>query len=67
MLGIAPAMSGTFTSFLRYESTVFPLFIALAASVVRFERAWPKRFCLIAGATLHGLLLWQFVNYRWAG
>lgn len=67
MLGIAPAMSGTFTSFLRYESTVFPLFIALAAAVVRFECAWPKRFCLIAGATLHGLLLWQFVNYRWAG
>lgn len=67
MLGIAPAMSGTFTSFLRYESTVFPLFIALAVSVVSFNRAWPRWFWLVAGAGLHGLLVWRFVNYRWAG
>lgn len=67
MLGIVPAMSGTFTSFLRYESTVFPLFIALAASVVLFKRAWPRWFWLVAGAGLHGLLIWRFVNYRWAG
>ncbi len=29
-LGILPAMSGTFVSFTRFESVVFPLFIALA-------------------------------------
>lgn len=49
MLGIAPAMSGIFTSFLRYESIVFPLFVALAASVVRFERAWPMGFVWLWG------------------
>lgn len=30
MRGIVSAMSGTFTSFLRYEFTVFPLFITLS-------------------------------------
>ena len=60
-------MVGTFTLFLRDESTVFPLCIALATSVVRFERAWPKWFFLVAGGSLPGPLLWQFVNHRWAG
>jgi hypothetical protein len=31
VLGILPAMSGTFTSYTRFESTAFPVFIALAA------------------------------------
>jgi hypothetical protein len=30
VLGVLPAMSGTFTSFTRFESTAFPMFIALA-------------------------------------
>ncbi len=67
MLGVVPAMSGTFTSFLRYESNVFPLFIALAALVVSFRCAWLRWFYLLGWAVLHGLLLWRFVNYHWAG
>jgi hypothetical protein len=67
VLGILPAMSGTFVSFTRFESTVFPLFLALAAFTVsrKTRGLFP---CLVGAlAILHLVLLWRFVNYRWAG
>lgn len=90
VLGILPAMSGTFTSFTRYAATVFPQFIALAVFLSPEGRevrgngaasASPSspasrpltlralaRWGLVAGfATLHLVLLWRFVNFRWAG
>lgn len=90
VLGILPAMSGTFTSFTRFEAAAFPMFIALAAFLsaecgrrkaesavglrpptldcgLSLLRAW-LRWGLLAGfAVLHGVLLWRFVNFRWAG
>ena len=66
-LGILPAMSGTFTSLTRYVSCVFPMFIALAAWVRRPELHWLRWELLIAGAVLHIILVWRFVNFRWAG
>ena len=67
MLGILPAMSGTFTSFTRFESTAFPLFIALAVFFANRKRKWPLWAFIILSAVLHGILLWRFVNFRWAG
>lgn len=67
VLGIIPAMSGTFTSFTRFESTVFPVFIALAVFFVGRKRRWPLIAFLILSAVLHGVLVWRFVNFRWVG
>ncbi len=67
VLGILPAMSGTFTSFTRFESCAFPLFIALAAFFTGWKRKWPLVLFIIFSATLHAVLLWRFVNFRWAG
>ena len=67
ILGIMPAMSGTFTSFTRYESPVFPMFIALAVFFVGTKRRWPLIAFLILSAVLHGILVWRFVNFQWAG
>jgi len=90
MLGILPAMSGTFTSFTRFASCAFPLFIALgvflsaergvrsaeSALAVRPStlgprpstfRRWLRWLLLAVFATLHIVLVWRFVNFRWAG
>ncbi len=92
-LGILPAMSGTFTSYTRFASCAFPVFIALGAffGAERRERKteptpathtappaslvsrpWPLvpglKWALLAGfAALHIVLVWRFVNFRWAG
>jgi len=67
VLGILPAMSGTFTSLTRYESTVFPMFIALAVFFTSRKQTWPLVVFIIFSAALHAILLWRFVNFRWAG
>lgn len=67
VLGILPAMSGTFVSFTRFESTAFPLFIALAVFLSGRKARWPLIGFLTAMSVLHLILLWRFVNYRWAG
>ncbi len=67
MLGVVPAMSGTFVSFLRFESCVFPVFLAWALFFTGRRRRWPLAGSLALSLLLHGILLWRFVNYRWAG
>jgi Mannosyltransferase (PIG-V) len=78
MLAIVPAMSGSFTSFIRYESTVFPLFAALGAVFASDSKVHspgirapgrPWTGLLLAGAFAggHAVLLWRLANYRWAG
>ncbi|MBM3882811.1 MAG: hypothetical protein FJ387_24325 [Verrucomicrobia bacterium] len=74
VLGVLPAMSGTFTSFTRFASCAFPVFIALGV-VFKPEQGgagWSIRACLrwvvvLVFVVLHGLLVWRFVNFRWAG
>jgi hypothetical protein len=67
MLGIFAAMSGGFVSFTRYAATVFPMFIAFAVFFEPKGMRW-GRWVLLAGfAVLHVVLLWRFVNFRWAG
>jgi hypothetical protein len=67
VLGIMPAMSGTFTSFTRFEAVAFPLFIALAMFFGRKDRRWALTGVLAISIGLHVWLLWRFVNFRWAG
>jgi hypothetical protein len=67
VLGIAPAMSGTFTSYTRFACCAFPMFIALAVLSKRQQWPWLKLGLLAAFGLLHIVLLWRFVNFRWAG
>lgn len=67
VLGILPAMSGTFTSYTRFACCAFPLFIALGVALARYNRAWLRYAVLAIFTTLHMVLVWRFVNFRWAG
>ncbi len=67
VLGIVPAMSGTFISFIRFESVVFPLFIALAVLTVNLGGRWLRLVAIHVMVILHVILLWRFLNYGWAG
>ncbi len=68
ILGIIPAFSGDLASFIRFCSVVFPLFIGLA---VYFKEGAGKKWQFISFLSVclvfHGVLLWRFVNYYWAG
>jgi hypothetical protein len=67
VLGILPAMSGTFVSFTRFESTAFPVFIALAVFFRELKTRWAFALVMALFSVLHLVLLWRFVNYQWAG
>lgn len=67
MLGFVPAMSGTFTSFTRYACCVFPMFIALGVFVAPRSRRALRWATLAVFALLQVVLVWRFVNFRWAG
>jgi hypothetical protein len=67
VLGVVPAMTGTFTSFTRFASVVFPMFVALAVVTSRERLRWPRYGLLVAFGVLHVVLVWRFVNFRWAG
>lgn len=88
-LGILSAMSGTFTSYTRFASCAFPIFLALGTylnaecgtrnaepkagqhSAIGTRHSailsWLKWTLLAAFAVLHVVLVWRFVNFRWAG
>jgi len=67
MLAVLPAMSGTFTSFTRFASCSFPTFIALGVGLSRQQWRWPRYGLLGLFAAVHIVLVWRFVNFRWAG
>ena len=66
-LGILPAMSGTFTSYTRYASCAIPMLIALAVFLARREWRWLRYGLLAMFLLLQMVLVWRFVNFRWAG
>ena len=67
VLGILPAMSGMFTSFTRFGSTTFPMFIALSVWLGDRSR-WRLRYgLLVVFGVLHALVAWRYVTFRWAG
>jgi hypothetical protein len=67
VLGILPAMSGMFTSYTRFASVVFPIFIALGVSFSPPSRLSLRYGLLATFATFHVILLWRYVNFQWAG
>jgi hypothetical protein len=67
VLGILPATSGTFTSFTRFASCAFPMFIALGVVLSRREWRWWRYGLLVVFMVLHVTLVWRYVNFRWAG
>jgi hypothetical protein len=67
VLGVVPAMSGTFASFIRFESVVFPLFLGMGAMAASAKAPWRTRMAALVIGLLHVVLVWRFVNYRWAG
>jgi hypothetical protein len=66
-LGVVPAISGGLTSFTRFASVVFPLFIALGVLLSKPGMRWWRWLVLTTFVTLHLILVWRFVNLRWAG
>jgi hypothetical protein len=66
-LGIVPAMSGTFTSFIRYEAAIFPFFVGLGFFFGHRTCKWPFMLFVSINVVCHATLLWRFVNFRWAG
>ncbi|MCX6862811.1 MAG: hypothetical protein NT050_07920 [Verrucomicrobia bacterium] len=67
VLGILPAMSGAFTSYIRCSGMAFPIFLAWSAPAIsrplRLLR-WIGRAVL---GVLHLHLTRNFVLSRWAG
>jgi len=66
-LGVVPAVSGEFTSYTRFASVVFPMFVAMAVWLSGSERRWFRWFTLAVFVILHLILVWRFVNFEWAG
>ena len=67
MLALVPAMSGTFTSFIRFASCAFPVFIALGIFCSSPQRRILRYSLLALFTALHAVLLWRYANCRWAG
>lgn len=81
IFGVLPAMSGSFTSFLRFESTVFPIAIVLAAHVTgrlgsvgvvganpRITQRWAMGITIVIVFFLaHVFFCWRIANDRWVG
>ncbi|RME93468.1 MAG: hypothetical protein D6766_08160 [Verrucomicrobia bacterium] len=66
-LALLPAMSGTFTSYIRFESCAFPVFVGWGLMLGQPRRRWLAWVVVAVLAAEHLDLLWRFVNYRWAG
>jgi hypothetical protein len=68
-LGVVPAMSGMFVSYTRFASVVFPLFVAMAVFLNKPGLLFRCLFLVTVAsfAILQTILVWRFVDYRWAG
>lgn len=67
VLAIVPAMSGHFTSFIRFESVAFPMFVALGAWLSQPKRRSLWLCCLGLFILLHVVLLRRHIYFEWAG
>jgi len=67
VLGILPAMSGSFTSYIRFSGMAFPIFLAWSAPAT--SRPWRifRWIGLTLLVVLHLHLTRNFVLSRWAG
>ncbi len=67
MLGLLPAMSGEYNSFTRYVAPAFPVFIAFGAWLGQPNRFRVRWSVLYVFGVLHLVLLWRYLNFKWAG
>ncbi len=69
VLGVVPAMSGHFTSFIRFQAIVFPLFAALGQKQSGKGRGTRilQLLTLLTFVAFHFVLLWWFLRFQWAG
>jgi hypothetical protein len=67
VLGVVPAVSGTFTSFTRFASMVFPTFLAMGIWLSNPNRYIIRAVVLASFAIVHLLLLYRFIFFEWAG
>jgi hypothetical protein len=66
-LAVLPAMSGMFTSYTRFVAVAFPIYLGLA--ILSSGRAG-KVIAVVCGLAMFAcqtILVWRFVNFRWAG
>jgi hypothetical protein len=66
-LAVIPAMSGEFTSYTRFGCLAFPAFLAVATYFTRMKRRFMINVSLTGLFCLQVLMLWMFLNFRWAG
>jgi len=67
VLGILPAMSGSFTSYLRFAGMAFPVFLVWSAPPQTRGQRILRGVGLVVMAGLHLHLARNFVLSRWAG
>jgi hypothetical protein len=67
ILAILPAMSGELNSFTRYVAPAFPFFIALGAFLGDKSQLRKRWALLVVFILLHLILLWRYLNFKWAG
>jgi hypothetical protein len=67
ILGILPAMSGSFTSYIRFSGMAFPVFLMWSAPASTRHLRFLRCVSLIILGLLHLHLARNFVLGRWAG
>lgn len=66
LLGLVPAVTTVFMSFVRYLSVIFPVFLTLAEALAPKSRRVLLMLVCVAMLALQLWLLYRHVTYRWA-
>lgn len=67
VLAVIPAMSGGFTSFIRFGSVAFPFFLVWADILSAPKQVLARVVVLSVFLGMQLCLVWRFVNFSWAG
>jgi hypothetical protein len=67
VLGVLPAMSGSFTSFTRFSAVLIPCFWLWGEYLSRPRSRFKRLMVLLSSIGLHFTLVWRFCNFQWAG
>ena len=66
-LGLAPGLFNSFVSFIRFAGVIWPLVILSGEWLSQTKRPLLPGVVFFVAAMLHLWLLWEHVNFRWAG
>ena len=67
LLGVVPAVTTAFMSYVRYASVIFPVFEALARALDKPRRGGLRVLVLLVFAALQLGLMARHATFRWAG